>query len=149
MLKEAILRNVLVSRLKDSGEQIHYRVHIFFISTVRLVLFYSLRRVRESSIDNPWGWDRPESSVFPLDQLSLNPTSSSRSRNIPEYDVDAVLSAGELVIDEEELALSQNILLDTCNPLRKKKIVQKDTRKKSERKDERSSRSLSSNSKIY
>ena len=47
-----------------------------------------------------------------MDHIALGAASSPRSRNIPEYDVDAVLSAGELVIDEEERALLENMGLE-------------------------------------
>lgn len=71
---------------------------------------YSLRWVREATVENPWGWSKPEQNDFCLDHIALG--ASARARSIPEYDVDAVLSAGELVIDEEERALLQNMGLE-------------------------------------
>ena len=91
--------------------------------------------MREATIDNPWGWNKPEPPDFSLDHIALGAASSPRSRNIPEYDVDAVLSAGELVIDEEERALLENMGLEknsTQNEGKpKKNSTQKAQRKKS------------------
>ncbi|CAB3983814.1 E3 ubiquitin- ligase TRIM37-like isoform X1, partial [Paramuricea clavata] len=100
----------------------------------------SLRWVREATIDNPWGWNKPEAADFCLDHIALGAASSPRPRNIPEYDVDAVLSAGELVIDEEERALLENMGLETNSTINagnaKKNSAQKMQRRKSGKNDD-------------
>lgn len=102
--------------------------------------------MREATIDNPWGWNKPEPPDFSLDHIALGAASSPRPRNIPEYDVDAVLSAGELVIDEEERALLENMGLEKNstqnegNP--KKNSAQKMQRRKSAKNEDPLSKPL-------
>ncbi|XP_028396496.1 E3 ubiquitin-protein ligase TRIM37-like [Dendronephthya gigantea] len=105
----------------------------------------SLRWVREATVENPWGWTKPEAADFQLNHIALGATPPPRLRNIPEYDVDAVLSAGELVIDEEERALLDNLGLETCDSSKhtKKSAAQKMSRQKREEKEDPLTKPLS------
>lgn len=102
------------------------------------ILINSLRWVREATVENPWGWTKPEEADFQLNHIALGATPPLRARNIPEYDVDAVLSAGELVIDEEERALLNNLGLEPYDASKhsKKNVAQKMSRQKREEKED-------------
>ena len=75
--------------------------------------------------------------VVQLEDVHLQ-ASSAAERHDTEYDVDAVLSAGELVIDEEERALLDSLGLETDSPKHaRKSAAQKMHRRKSLRKNDR------------
>ena len=91
-------------------------------------------------------WDRkdprnelcgdPDSVDIQLEDIHQQASSSERRDT--EYDVDAVLSAGELVIDEEERALLDSLGLETDSPKQARKTAaQKIHRRRSLRRSER------------